>query len=393
MSASTQELQTDSPTLKDKLNASLTPPPQGSGPSGRGPGRFAKPLAAVVGVVFLALLPLLNIQLPGILPTATYQAGALQLMALCLLMGAAALTYHMLIGVAGLLSFGHALYVGAGAYLLGILLERTGMGLLPAVLVTLLLVVVLANVTGAIALRVSGIPFAMVTLAFAQAGSVLVRRNPGGATGGEEGLSLNTAQVPEFLVGVSNTKNLYWLALAVLIVVFAIVSWIQNSRAGRLAEAVRENENRVRVLGLKPYVAKLLVFVVGGSLAACIGMVHLLLQSGAVPKTVSADFTISLLVMVVLGGVGSRWGAVLGGVLYTLLDQRLTVLAQSEAIQTLPAVLRVPLSEPLFLLGTLFVLVVLFMPGGLAGFVRRLSARRGGRSPKKNPVEILEQSA
>jgi branched-chain amino acid transport system permease protein len=393
MSASTQELQTDSPTLKDKLNASLTPPPKGSGPSGRGPGRFVKPLAAVAGVVFLALLPLLNIQLPGILPTATYQAGALQLMALCLLMGAAALTYHMLIGVAGLLSFGHALYVGAGAYLLGILLERTGMGLLPAMLVTLLLVVVLANLTGAIALRVSGIPFAMVTLAFAQAGSVLVRRNPGGATGGEEGLSLNTAQVPEFLVGVSNTKNLYWLALAVLILVFAIVSWIQNSRAGRLAEAVRENENRVRVLGLKPYVAKLLVFVVGGSLAACIGMVHLLLQSGAVPKTVSADFTISLLVMVVLGGVGSRWGAVLGGVLYTLLDQRLTVLAQSEAIQTLPAVLRVPLSEPLFLLGTLFVLVVLFMPGGLAGFVRRLSARRGGRSPKKNPAEILEQSA
>ncbi|MCY1158196.1 MAG: branched-chain amino acid transporter permease [Citricoccus sp.] len=403
MSASTEELKDQhgdrqgrqGPSATDRLKASLTPPPRpGPSGSGRPPAhrRLIGGVAAVTGAAVLALLPLLNIQLPGILPTATYQPGALQLMALCLLMGAAALTYHLLIGVAGLLSFGHALYVGAGAYVLGILLERTGMGLIPAMLLTLLVVVILANVTGAVALRVSGIPFAMVTLAFAQAGSVLVRRNPDGATGGEEGLSLNTEQVPAFLVGVSNTRNLYWLALAVLIIVFAIVSWIQNSRAGHLAEAVRENENRVRVLGLKPYLAKLLIFVVGGTLAGCVGMVHLLLQSGAVPRTVSADFTITLLVMVVLGGVGSRWGAVVGGVLYTLLDQRLTVLAQSEAIQSMPALLRVPLSEPLFLLGTLFVLVVLFMPGGLAGFVRRLAARSGRGRSGKDPVTVLEQA-
>ena len=383
------------PTARDRLRASLTPP--GRSPSTVGPGAGRRRLiggaAAAVGVLLLAVLPLLDVRLPGILPTATYQPGALQLMALCMLMGAAALTYHLLIGVAGLLSFGHALYVGAGSYLLGILLERTGLGLIPAMLVTLLAVVVLANVTGAVALRVSGIPFAMVTLAFAQAGSVLVRRNPDGATGGEEGLSLNTDQVPALLVGVANTRNLYWLALAVLIAVFAIVSWIQNSRAGHLAEAVRENENRVRVLGLKPYLAKLLIFVVSGTLAGCVGMVHLLLQSGAVPRTVSADFTITLLVMVVLGGVGSRWGAVIGGVLYTLLDQRLTVLAQSEAIQSMPAVLRIPLSEPLFLLGTLFVLVVLFMPGGLAGFVRRLTAGTGRGRPRRDPAQVLEQSA
>ncbi|QCU78459.1 branched-chain amino acid ABC transporter permease [Citricoccus sp. SGAir0253] len=382
-------------SARGRLRSSLTPPPRTRATATGRPGARRRLLgagAAVAGVAVLALLPLLDLRLPGVLPTATYQPGALQLMALCLLMGAAALTYHLLIGVAGLLSFGHALYVGAGSYLLGILLERTGLGLVPAMLVTLVAVVVLANVTGAVALRVSGIPFAMVTLAFAQAGSVLVRRNPGGSTGGEEGLSLNTDQVPAVLVGVSNTRNLYWLALAVLIVVFAVVSWIQNSRAGHLAEAVRENEDRVRVLGLRPYLAKLLIFVVAGTLAGCVGMVHLLLQSGAVPRTVSADLTISLLVMVVLGGVGSRWGAVLGGVLYTLLDQRLTVLAQSESLQALPAVLRVPLSEPLFLLGSLFVLVVLFLPGGLAGSVRRLSARTGRRRPRRDPAEVLGQA-
>ena len=117
-------------------------------------------------------------------------------------------------------------------------------------------------------------------------------------------------------------------------------------------------------------------------------MTYLLLQSGAVPRAVSSDFTITLLVMVVLGGVGSRWGAVLGGVVYTLLDQRLTALANSEAIAGLPRILQVPLSEPLFLLGTLFILVVLFLPGGLAGVATRLR----GRETARRPQQIFEEA-
>ena len=108
-------------------------------------------------------------------------------------------------------------------------------------------------------------------------------------------------------------------------------------------------------------------------------MVFLLLQSGAVPRAISADLTITLLVMVVLGGVGSRWGAVIGGVFYTILDQRLTTLANSDAIDALPDILRIPLSEPLFTLGTLFILVVLFLPGGLTGTAQRLGQRRNRR--------------
>ncbi|MDV2980830.1 UNVERIFIED_CONTAM: branched-chain amino acid ABC transporter permease [Actinomycetes bacterium ARC8] len=338
-------------------------------------GRIGVWAAGIGGVIILALLPLLNISVPGLLPTPTYQPGALQLLSLCLLMAAAALSYHLLIGVAGLLSFGHALYFGAGSYGLAIILNTFGLPLLPSMGLALVAALLLSALTGMVALRVTGIPFAMVTLAFAQAGSVLVRRNPGGATGGEEGLSLNTAGVPDFLVGVSNTRNLYWLALLTLIVVFALVSWVQAGRAGHVAAAVRENELRVRVLGLQPYRAKLLVFVVGGTLSALVGMVFLLLQSGTVPRQVSADFTITLLVMVVLGGVGSKWGAVLGGVIYTLLDQRLTTLSQSPALDALPPVLHVPLSEPLFILGTLFILVVLFMPGGLVGAIHRLRSR------------------
>ena len=104
----------------------------------------------------------------------------------------------------------------------------------------------------------------------------------------------------------------------------------------------------------------------------------MLLQSGTVPRAVSADLTITILVMVVLGGVGFRWGAIVGGVLYTLLDQRLTVLAGSDAVAGLPDVLRVPLSEPLFLLGVLFILVVMFLPGGIAGTIDAAIRRRRG---------------
>jgi branched-chain amino acid transport system permease protein len=353
--------------------------------------------SGLAAVVVLALLPLLNISLPGILPGPTYTPGSLQLLAMCLLMAAAALSYHLLLGVAGLLSFGHALYFGAGVYGLAVILAKLQVPLLPAMGLTLLAVVVLAHVVGSISLRVGGIPFAMVTLAFAQAGSVMVRRNPGGATGGEEGLALDTANLPHFLVGVANTRNLYWLALGVLVLVFAAVSWLQYSRAGHVAAAVRENELRVRVLGLQPYLAKLLVFVAGAVMAGLVGMVYLLLQSGAVPRAVSSDFTITLLVMVVLGGVGSRWGAVAGGIFYTLLDQRLTALANSEAVAGLPDVLRVPLSEPLFILGTLFILVVLFLPGGITGGItgaaRRLARLRGRPSGRSRVAAEARQTS
>lgn len=98
----------------------------------------------------------------------------------------------------------------------------------------------------------------------------------------------------------------------------------------------------------------------------------MLLQSGTAPRSVSADLTITILVMVVLGGLGSRWGAILGGVVYTLLNQRLTLLAQSDFIEQLPGVLRVPLSEPMFILGAMFIVVVMFFPGGLAGASKKL---------------------
>jgi branched-chain amino acid transport system permease protein len=339
-------------------------------------------------VVLLACLPLLNLSLPGVLPGPTYTPGTLHLLALAMVMAALALSYHLLFGVAGLLSFGHALYFGLGAYGLGIVMEELELGIVPAAVLIILAGIVLSTLLGAVSLQVSGIPFAMVTLAFAQAGFVLVRKDPGRLTGGEEGLRLPTDYVPDWLVGVADTRNLYWVALAALVLSFVIVTWVQRSRAGHVAEAVRENELRVRVLGMRPFLVKLAIFVAASVIAMGMGMVHLLLNSGAVPHILSAELTISLLLMVVLGGVGSRWGAVAGAVVYVLLSQRLAVLAQASAIQDLPAVLRIPLSEPMFILGTIFVLVVMFLPGGLAGLGLRLRAAASHRSQQSVDDEV-----
>lgn len=354
------------------------------------PGRTGAFIPFVVGailVVVMAVLPLLNISIPGILPGATYTPGSLALLSLCMVFAALALSYNLLLGTSGMLSFGHALYFGVGAYGLGLALKFFGVPLWPGALIALVGGLVIAAFTGAISMRVSGIPFAMVTLAFAQAGSVLVRRNQD-ITGGEEGLRLPVDQVPSWLVGVSNTRNLYWLTLVVLVVVYLVVLWVDRSRLGHLAQAARENELRVQVLGLRPYTAKLLVFVLAALCASLAGIAYMLLQSGTQPSTVGADLTITVLVMVVLGGVGFRWGAIVGGVLYTILDQRLTVLARSPWIQDLPDALRIPLSEPLFLLGVLFILVVMFLPGGIAGTIDTAVRRRRGERTRSQLRQI-----
>jgi branched-chain amino acid transport system permease protein len=356
--------------------------------------------APLVVLALLGVLPFSTLRLPGLFVGVLNSPGTLQLLALCLIFGGVALSYDLLFGFTGLLSFGHALYFAAGTYAANVVLTKVGLGLGTAVVVTTGVGILLPLVVGAVALRVSGIAFSMVTLALAQVGSILVLQNPGDLTGGEEGLALDRSHVPAAFVGVLNTVNLYWLALGYLALVYAVVTWVTRSRAGRVWEAIRENERRVEVLGLRPYPFKLLVFVLAGLLAALGGLAHLLLLGGSTPTTTTADFTLGLLVMVVLGGAGSRWGAVLGGVLYTYLDSRLTDLASSSAVQSLPAWLRVPLSEPLFLLGALFIVVVFFIPGGIAGLVARLRHRwtglrpaDDGGAPAGRAVEQLREQA
>jgi branched-chain amino acid transport system permease protein len=335
---------------------------------------FALPL---VLLVVLALVPKLSLDIPVVFNGPLDSPGTLGLLALCLVFAGVALTYDLLFGFTGLLSFGHALYFALGVYLMTIALTKWEWGVWQALGLVALAGIVVPLLLGAVSLRVGGIAFAMVTLAFAQAGQVLVQKNPDGLTGGEEGVGLNSDALPDFFVGVLQAKNLYWLALGYAAVVFLVVRFAVASSPGHVWQAIRENERRVEVIGLRPFGFKLLAFVLASFLATLGGVVWLLvLGTGATPTVTTANFTLTLLVMVVIGGAGTRYGALLGGFLYTLLDQRLGSFAGSSQVQDLPNVIQTPLSEPLFILGTLFILLVFFIPGGLAGFGRRLRVLR-----------------
>ena len=340
----------------------------------RGGMRIGRVITPAALAMLAIALPWIHLSIPGLFGGALDAPGTLNLLGLCFVFGGLALTYDLLFGFTGLLSFGHALYFAAGVYTTAIALTHWHRSLPQALLLTALVSVVLPLGLGAVCLRMRGIPFAMVTLAFAQAGSILVMQNPFGLTGGEEGLALGADALPAPLVGVANTHNLYWIALAYLAIICAVGWWAVNSPPGRVWQAIRESELRVEVLGLNPYLYKLLAFVLSSFLASAAGVVYLLLQGGANPEVTTANFTLALLVMVVLGGVGTLWGAVIGGIVYQYLDFRLVALSNTPALAGLPDVLRVPLSEPLFILGALFVALVLFFPGGLGGIVARRRA-------------------
>jgi branched-chain amino acid transport system permease protein len=316
-------------------------------------------------------VPKIGVDIPKVFDSSVSSPGTLQLIAVCMLFGALALTYDLQFGFTGLLSFGHALYIALGVYIANIAITIWGWSFAEAVGFTLVLALVLSLVLGFVSLRVTGIAFAMVTLAFAQVGAVLVRKDPRHWTHGEEGLGADYHKIPAAFVGIVNTKNLYWLALGFLAAVFFIVRWAVDSSPGRIWQAIRENELRVEVLGMPPRAYKLQAFVLSSVLAAGGGIVYMLLNSGSNPAVTAPEFTLMLLLMVVIGGAGSRWGAVLGGIVYHYLDDRLTAMGSSSTIQGLPGILRTPLEQPLFLLGTAFILIVVFLPGGLTGLATR----------------------
>jgi len=138
---------------------------------------------------------------------------------------------------------------------------------------------------------------------------------------------------------VSNTRNLYWIALAFLVVAYLIVWLVTESVTGHVFVAVRENELRLDVLGVRPYRFKLVSFVVSSLIATGGGIVYILVIGTAVPSVVaSTTVTLSILIMVVLGGAGTRWGAVIGAIVYVYLQQYLDKVGAEPSFTRLPAV-------------------------------------------------------
>lgn len=326
--------------------------------------KYSRPLLGLLVALF-ALAPIV-----GHNPLSN--PGLQQTMAVAFIWGGLALTYDLLFGFTGLLSFGHALYFATGVYITCILINHAIVSWWLASLIAIAASALLALLVGAASLRTSGITFAMVTLAFGEAGHVIIERNFFNLTGGENGIALNADLIPQFWISVVNTKYIYWTALAAMILTYVVIWWVTESSAGRVFAALRDNELRVQVLGLNTQRFKLLAFVISAALAALLGDVMLLAAGSAAPRFADAGVTISLLLMVVLGGAVTRWGAVLGGILYSVATTRMQDLTQQESFKTIPKWIGGPIAEPAFVLGLLFIFVVMFAPGGLSGAYYKL---------------------
>lgn len=336
-------------------------------------------LAVLLVVVFigLALAPFL---FPGVRSVDTAAR-------ICILIVLVA-SYDLLLGYAGIVSFAHTMFFGLGAYGVALALAQFGRGW-DAVLIGTLggagVAVVLAFGIGLFSLRVRAIFFAMITLAVASAFAVLVSQLSG-LTGGEDGLNLQVprALTPAFrfgdeVLGVKLNGRLlaYYLVFGVSLALFLVMLRIVNSPFGRVLQAVRENDFRAEAIGYPVVRYRVAATCLSAGIAALAGSLYALWLRYVGPDTVlSMELMIDILLMVVIGGMGTLWGAVIGAAIFVIaqvyLQQGLGALAAATAgLPVLPALLNP--DRWLLWLGLLFVLSVYFFPTGIVG---RLRARR-----------------
>jgi branched-chain amino acid transport system permease protein len=296
-------------------------------------------------------------------------------------------SYDLLLGYSGIVSFAHTMFFGIGGYGIAIALERLGptwssaaIGLLSA----LALAAVLAVAIGLLSLRVRAIFFSMITLAVASAAAVLASQMSD-ITGGEDGLSFQLPQVlrpafrllsePIFGTAINGRLLAYYLVFFVSLLVFLALLRIVNSPFGRVLQAIRENEFRAEALGYRVVAYRTAASVISALAATIAGaLMALWLRYNGPDTTLSFSIMVDILLMVVIGGMGTMYGAIIGAALFVLAQSYLQVLmgAGSAALAGIP--LLPNLIHPdrwLLWLGALFIISVYAFPSGIVGRLRQ----------------------
>jgi branched-chain amino acid transport system permease protein len=288
------------------------------------------------------------------LPNGLYAAVAVDILCWALF----AVAVDLLLGFTGLLSFGHAAFWGTSAYASGLVAIHAGVPFPVAVLAGALVAAALAVPIGYLAVRRTGIYFAMVTLAFAQL-IYYVANNQRGLTGGENGLQ----SVPRELFGLDLTDAYYFYYAALPIVLLGLwAAWrIVNSPFGRVLVGIRDNPARARALGYPVHRYKLLAFVLSAFLAGLGGGLFAMAHRFVTLDTLHWTTSGKAVVMVVLGGIGTLWGGVVGAGLLVRLEDWLSF-AGFESVGLVT--------------GGLFVVVVLVFRRGIWGTAADLLRRR-----------------
>jgi len=302
-------------------------------------------------VVVAALLAILA--LVPVYAAWTGSSFALSLFTRIVILAMAAVSLNLIMGFGGMVSFGHAVYLGIGGYVVGILAkEGIGSGFVQWPL-ALAVCGLFALGVGALSLRTRGVYFIMITLAFAQmafyVASGLERY------GGDDGLTIYRRSAFAGVVDLSNKTLFYYLCLVLLLVVIWLVRRLVDSRFGLVIQGVCSNERRMRAIGFSTFRYKLVCFVVSGVLCGLAGVLlanHTDFVSPAIMQwTRSGD----LIVMAVLGGMGSVMGPVIGAVALLVLEEALSRVTEYWPI----------------ILGPLILLVVLYARGGIDGLLAR----------------------
>lgn len=299
------------------------------------------------------------------------------------IMAVYAMSYDLLLGYTGILSFGHAAFFGGGAYALALFFEHAapaissryqvflpgGVNITGVVLVIMALLLVLVVSVGlgllfsAVSLRVRGVYYAMITLAMSEAIFILSKATDFVKwTGADEGL--HGIPIPAWINPTQFRLRFYFVAFFFLVVMFFFLRRVVSSPSGHIFIALRENENRVRMIGYNPSTFRTLAFVISAVTAGLAGALYAVWNMGATPTMTGSLTTINALIMVILGGVGTLTGPILGAGLMQLFGQFLYEWFGP----------RWPL-----VFGLIFIALVVFLPNGIVGTIKmgRLSSAGG----------------
>jgi branched-chain amino acid transport system permease protein len=291
-----------------------------------------------------------------------------------IILAMAATSLNLILGYGGMVSFGHAVYLGFGGYAVGILAYdgvASGFVQWP---VAVLASALFALIVGALSLRTRGVYFIMITLAFAQLAyyfAVGLERY-----GGDDGLTIQRRSQFVDVINLSNRTVFYYLCLLLLLATIYLVWRLANSRFGMVVQGSRSNDRRMRAIGFPTFRYRLTCFVIAGAICGLAGAL-LANHTGFIsPATMHWTRSGDLIVMVVLGGMASSFGPLIGAVTLLVLEELLPPLIRVMALPFVEPQMAVKISEYWqIVLGPLFLLVVLFARGGINGLLESL--RRG----------------
>jgi branched-chain amino acid transport system permease protein len=257
----------------------------------------------------------------------------------------------------GMVSFGHALFFGCSAYAVGILLQLKLMPAEVALLATLLGITVVAFVMGLVIVRVPGVAFGMLTLAVGQMFYLTASRSRG-LTGGADGMSI---EWPSTLFGIAQSQllkpaSMFLICWSTLVIVVTLLALLLRSRFGSITEAVRDNEERARFIGIRTLLPRAAVYALSAAIAGVAGLLSALNTGFVSPESLHWSLSGVALMMVVVGGYQALWGPALGAVVYFLAKDILGDYA----------------SHWMAIFGIALITVIVFSPTGLAGILQRL---------------------